>query len=85
MADPPRLLTSQCCTAVSFDTCTAIARFLSQLWECTRARVAYPRVLQKPVPLPIETRTPGRGYKFSGVQVRVALENPRVTRANPYR
>jgi hypothetical protein len=33
MDDPPRLLTSQCCTAVSFDTCTAIARFLSQLRE----------------------------------------------------
>jgi len=30
------------------------------------------------------TRTPGHRYGFSGVRVQVALENPRVTRANPY-
>ena len=69
---------------VSIDTCTAIARFLGQLWECTHARVAYPRVFAEPVPVPVETRTPGHGCGFSGVRVRVALENPRVTRANPY-
>ena len=28
--------------------------------------------------------TPGHRYGLSGVQVRVALENPRVTCANPY-
>ena len=27
--------------------------------------------------------TPGHGYRFSGVRVWVALENPRVTHANP--
>ena len=79
-----RFLTSQCCTAVSIDTCTAIARFLNRLWERTRARVAYPRVFAEPVPVLVETRTPGHGHGFSGVRVRVALENPRVTRANPY-
>jgi hypothetical protein len=71
------------CTAVSIDTCTAVARFFSRFWSHTRARVAYPQVFVKPVPVPVETRTPGYGYGFSGVQVRVALENPRVTRANP--
>jgi len=30
-----------------------------------------------------KTHTLGQGYGFSGVQVRVALENPRVTHANP--
>ena len=30
------------------------------------------------------THTLGHGCGFSGVQVRIALENPRVTRANPY-
>jgi len=43
----------------------------------------YPRVFVKPVPVPIKTHTLGHGYGFSGVQVQVALENPRVTRANP--
>src|ERR1700678_1942776 len=37
----------------------------------------------KPVPIPLKTRTLEHGYGFSGVRVRVALENPRVTRANP--
>src|ERR1700678_2938283 len=37
----------------------------------------------KPVPVPLKTRTLEHGYGFSGVRVRVALENPRVTRANP--
>src|ERR1700678_418353 len=40
-------------------------------------------VLGKPVPVPGKTCTLEHGYGFSGVQVRVALENPRVTRANP--
>jgi len=70
--------------AVSIDTCTAIARFLNRLWERTCAQVAYPRVFAEPVPVLVETRTPGHGYGFSGVWVRVALENPRVTHANPY-
>jgi len=65
------------------DTCTAVARFLSWVWRHTRTRVVYPGVLAKPVPIPVETRTLGYGYGFSGVRVRVALENPRVTRANP--
>jgi len=78
-----RFLTSQCCTAVSIDTCTAIARFLNRLWEHTHAQVAYPRVFAEPIPILVETRTPGHGYGFSGVRVRVALENPRVTCANP--
>jgi hypothetical protein len=30
------------------------------------------------------TRTLGHGYGFSAIRVRVALENPRITRANPY-
>ena len=37
----------------------------------------------KPVPVPLKTRTLEHGYRFSGVWVWVALENPRVTRANP--
>jgi hypothetical protein len=69
---------------LSIDTCTAIARFLSRLWECTYTRVAYPRVFAEPVPVPIETHTPGHRYGFSEVWVRVALENPKVTCANPY-
>jgi len=42
-----------------------------------------PRVFEKAVPVPTATRTPGHGYGFFGVRVRVALENPRVTHANP--
>ena len=37
----------------------------------------------KPVPVPLKTHTLEHGYGFSGVRVQVALENPRVTRANP--
>jgi hypothetical protein len=44
----------------------------------------YARVFFKP-PAPVETRTPGCGYGLTWVGVRVALKNPRVTRANPYR
>jgi len=63
MPTPPEWLTSQCCTVVSIDTCTAVARFLSRFWGIPAHGL----------------HTPG----FSGVWVRVALENPRVTRANP--
>jgi len=84
MATPTEWLTLQCCMVVSIDTCTAVARFLSQFRGHTRAQVAYPRVLVEPVPVPVKTRTPGHRYGFSGVWVRVALENPRVTCANPY-
>ena len=66
------------------DTCTAVGRFLSWVWRHTCTRVVYPGVLAKPIPIPIETRTLGHRYGFSGVQVQVALENPRVTCANPY-
>src|SRR5271155_2416982 len=44
----------------------------------------YETAATPPIPVPLETRTLEHGYGFSGVQVRVALENPRVTRANPY-
>jgi len=84
--DDMTFVSSQGCTAVSIDTRTALVRF----WSHTHTRVGvptrgleYPRVFAKPVPAPIETRTPAYGYGFSGVRVRVALENPRVTRANP--
>ena len=80
---PTELLTSQCCKAVSIDTCTAVARFFDSFLGRTRAQVAYPGVFVEPAPVPVETRTLGHGYGFSGVRVRVALENPRVTRANP--
>jgi hypothetical protein len=32
--------TSQCRTAVSIDTCTAVARFIVRLWSRTRARIS---------------------------------------------
>jgi len=78
------LLSSQGCRAVSIDTCTALARLLVIFWGYTRLRVAHPRVFQNPPPAPVETRTPRCGYGLTRVGVRVALENPRVTRANPY-
>ncbi|KAH8989346.1 hypothetical protein EDB86DRAFT_2831600 [Lactarius hatsudake] len=37
-----------------------------------------------PRPVPAGTRTPEKGYGFSRVRMRVALGNPRVTRANHY-
>src|SRR5277367_6462290 len=45
----------------------------------------YPQTRPYPGPQPGETRTPVLGYGFSGVRVRVAPENPRVTRADLYR
>ena len=73
------------CMAVSMDTCTAVARFLSWVWRHTHTRVVYPGVLAKPVPIPVETYTLGHRYRFSGVWVQVDLENPRVsTYANLY-
>ena len=39
---PPLNLTSQCCTAVSIDICTAVARFFSQFWRHTHAQVVHP-------------------------------------------
>ena len=47
------LLTSQCCKAVSIDTCTAVARFFNWFWGCTHTWVAYPRVFAKPITVPI--------------------------------
>ena len=44
--------------------------------------LAKPRVLRKPLPPPVETRTRRGGYGFARVGVRVALGNPRVTRDN---
>ena len=43
------------CTAVSIDTCTAVARFLSLFWRHTPT-----------APALIETYTPGHAYVFSG-------------------
>src|SRR5271156_313591 len=43
-----------------------------------------PQTRPYPGPQPGETRTPVLGYGFSGVRVRVAPENPRVTRADLY-
>jgi len=44
------VLTSQYCTAVSFDTRNAIARFPGQLWYPTHARVGVPLGFVKPLP-----------------------------------
>ena len=38
----------------------------------------HPWVFAKPLPAPVETRTPGHGQGFSQVRVRVALENARL-------
>ena len=76
------LLTSQCCKAVSIDTCTAVARFFNWFWGCTHTQVAYPRVFAKPVTILI-VHTLGHGYGFFAIWVWVALENPRVIHANP--
>jgi len=51
--------------------CTAVARFLSWFWRHTHTQVAYPCVFMKLVPIPIETCTPGHGYRFYGVRVQV--------------
>jgi len=61
---PPLNLTSQCCTAVSIDTCTAVARFLGQFWRWTRAQVAYPRFFCK-----THTRTCRNPYPWARVRV----------------
>ena len=77
-------LTSQYCTAVSFDIHNAIARFPGR-FECpTHARVCIPLGFVKPLPWPAETPTLGSGYGFARVRVWVALENPRVTCDNHY-
>ena len=44
------LLTSQRCTAVSVDTCIAVARFLVSFGGATRARVGVPPGFAKPLP-----------------------------------
>ena len=49
----PESITSQCCMAVSIDTCTAVARFLSRFWRHTRTRVGVPPGFYK-------TQTPTR-------------------------
>ena len=84
---PPPNLTSQCCTAVSIDTCTAVARFFIWFWRHARAWVVYPRVFAKPAPVLFETRTgrtPGHGYGFSGVRARVAWKTPGFPVPIPY-
>ena len=48
------------------------------------SNVMLPVGLIKPVPVPVETRTRDCGCGFCWVQVRVALENPRVARDIPY-
>ena len=53
-----------------------LALRLQGFWRHTCMRVGVPPGFCK-------THTLGQGYGFSGVQVRVALENPRVTHANP--
>ena len=75
-------LTSQGRTAVSIDTRTALARFTGHFLYDTRERVYVPVGFIKPLPGPAETPTLGSGYGFARVRVRVALENPRVTRDN---
>ena len=56
----PLNLTSQCCRAVSIDTCTAVVRFLSWIWSHTSCMGDIP-------PRFCKTRTLGHGYRFSGV------------------
>ena len=70
-------LTLQDCMAVSIDTCTALARSISWLWEDTREWVWVPPGFENPYPYPW-----GR-CGFSWVWVQVALEYPRVTRDDP--
>jgi hypothetical protein len=59
-------LTSQGCTAVSIDTCTALARLLGQFWSHTRAWVCVPPGFLKPLPQPVKTRTLECGCGFRG-------------------
>ena len=71
---PTERSTSQCCTAVLIDTCTAVARFLSQFWGHTHIHVAYPLGLGW---THTHTHTTlGHGCRFSGVGVQVALKTP---------
>jgi len=64
----------------------ALTDILGWVWGHTRAWAAYPQVFGKsvPIPVPVKTCTLRHGYGFTGVQVWVALGNPRVTCANPY-
>ena len=39
---PPPNLTSQCCTVVSIDICTAVVRFFSWFWRHTHAWIVHP-------------------------------------------
>ena len=62
----PTFPTSQCCMAVSFDTCNAIARFPGW-FEChTHAWVGIPPGFMKPLPWPIRTCTCPKGTGFCG-------------------
>ena len=54
------------------------------LWGTDKTLLYTPWAFAKPVPVPVKTHTPGHRYRFSGVPVQVALENPRITHANPY-
>jgi hypothetical protein len=56
----PASVTSQCCTAVSIDTCTAVARFLSRFWRYTRTQVGVPPGFA-PQPAEIPTLNAGTG------------------------
>ena len=65
-------ITSLCCTALSIDTRTTLARFLGRFWSYTRTPHtgwSTAGLLQNPYP--------AHGYGFSGVRVRVALESLR--------
>jgi len=54
------------------------------LWGTDKTLLYTLWAFAKPVPVPVKTHTPGHRYRFSGVPVQVALENPRITHANPY-
>jgi hypothetical protein len=79
---PTKGITSQCCTAMSFDTRNAIARFIGWFWQDTRERVCVPPGFSKPLPRTHQNPYPWGGYGFSRVRVRVALGYPRVTHDN---
>ena len=57
-------LTSQACTAVSIDTCNAPARFIGHLCWDTHKRVYVQVLTHTVIPIPIEIRTLGHGYRF---------------------
>ncbi|EDQ98817.1 uncharacterized protein LACBIDRAFT_335625 [Laccaria bicolor S238N-H82] len=58
---------SQGCTAVSIDTCTAFVRFIGHFWRDTCTWVGNPRVFVNPRPVPTKTHTCGCRGNFSEV------------------